>query len=65
MPVAAWAFAWGEWRNPPGSSADYERVSKAFQRLQALVQALVPLPGKPFKKSGGAFVPLFQARIHP
>jgi hypothetical protein len=24
----------------------------------------VPLPGKPFKKSGGAFVPLFQARIH-
>jgi hypothetical protein len=54
-----------EWRNPPGSSADYERVSKAFQRLQALLRALVPLPGKPFQKSGGAFVPLFQARIHP
>jgi hypothetical protein len=65
MPVAAWAFAWGEWRNPPGSSADYERVSKAFQRLQALLRALVPLPEKPFQKSGGAFVPVFQARIHP
>lgn len=40
----------GEWRNPPASSADYERVSKAFQRLQTLLCA---------------FVPLFQARIHP
>jgi hypothetical protein len=28
------------------------------------VWSLVPLPGKPFKKSSGAFVPLFQARIH-
>lgn len=55
----------GEWRNPPSSSPDYERVSKAFQRLQTLIQTLVPLPGKPFKKSAGAFVPLFQPRIHP
>lgn len=54
-----------EWRNPPSSSPDYERVSKAYQRLQTLLRVLVPLPGKPFKKSGGAFVPIFQARIHP
>lgn len=54
----------GEWRNPLGSSPDYDRVSKAFQRLQHLLRALVPLPGKPFKKSSGAFVPLFQVRIH-
>jgi hypothetical protein len=54
----------GEWRNPPGSAPDYDRVSKAFQRLQNLLRALVPLPGKPFRKSAGAFVPLFQVRIH-
>ncbi len=54
----------GEWRNPPGSSPDYDRVSKAFQRLQHLLRALVPLPGKPFRKSAGAFVPLFQVRLH-
>ncbi len=54
----------GEWRNPPSSSPDYERVSKAFQRLQALLRVLVPVPAKPFQKSAGAFVPLFQARIH-
>lgn len=54
----------GEWRNPPLSSPEYERVSKAFQRLQTLLRALVPLPGKPFRKSSGAFVPIFQIRIH-
>jgi hypothetical protein len=55
----------GEWRNPPLLSPDYERVSKAFQQLQNLLRALVPLPGKPFKKSAGASVPLFHVRIHP
>jgi hypothetical protein len=24
----------------------------------------VPLPGKPFQKSAGAFVPIFQVQIH-
>ena len=55
----------GEWRNPPLASPDYERVSKAFQRLQTLLRTLVPLPGRPFRKSDGAFVPLFQIRIYP
>jgi hypothetical protein len=32
--------------------------------LLTIVRSLVPLPGKAFKKSAGAFVPLFQARIH-
>ncbi len=54
----------GEWQNPPSSSPDYERVSKAFRRLQRLLRGLVPLPGKPFRRSDGAFVPLFQVRIH-
>ena len=54
----------GEWRNPHGSSPDYDRVSKAFQRLQTLLRRLVPLPEKPFRKSDGAFVPVFQIRIH-
>jgi hypothetical protein len=39
----------GEWRNPPLSSPENERVSKAFQRLQTLLRTLVPLPGRPFR----------------
>ena len=54
----------GEWRNPPKNSPDYDRVSKAFQRLQNLLCSLVPLPGKPFRKSAGAFIPIFQVQIH-
>jgi len=45
--------------------ADYERVSKAFHRLRNLLSQLVSLPGKPFKRSRGAFVPLFEVGIHP
>lgn len=55
----------GEWRNPPLGSAEYERVSRAFRRLRQLLQSLVPLPGDPFKKHRGAFVPLFQVTLHP
>jgi hypothetical protein len=55
----------GEWRNPPLGSLEYERVSRAFRRLRQLLQALVPLPGDPFSKLHGAFIPLFQIRLHP
>jgi hypothetical protein len=55
----------GQWRNPPVSSPDYERVSKAFQRLQNLLRTLVPLPDKPFRKSANFFLPAFKIRIHP
>ena len=55
----------GEWRNPPLGSLEYERVSRAFRRLRQLLQALVPLPGDPFKKLRGAFIPLFQVSLHP
>jgi hypothetical protein len=54
----------GEWRNPPLSSPEYERISKVFQRLQTMLRTLVPLPGRPFKKSAGASLPLFHVRIH-
>lgn len=55
----------GQWRNPPVSSRDYERVSKAFQRLQYLLRTIVPLPDKPFRKSTNFFLPAFKIRIHP
>jgi hypothetical protein len=45
-------------------SADYERVSKSFQRLQQLIRTLVPVPGKPFRPADGAFIPLFRVMIH-
>ena len=53
----------GEWRNPSLGSAEYERVSRAFRRLRKLLMALVPLPGDPFKKHRGAFVPVFQIGV--
>ncbi|MCX6875286.1 MAG: hypothetical protein NTW21_15985 [Verrucomicrobia bacterium] len=55
----------GEWRTPPLGFLEYERVSRAFRRLKQLLQTLVPMPGDPFKKLRGAFIPLFQVSLHP
>jgi hypothetical protein len=54
----------GEWRNPPLASPDHERTSRAFRRLRALLQTLVPLPGNPFRKHRGAYIPVFQIGLH-
>jgi len=54
----------GQWRNPSLAAPDYYRVSKAFLRLRQLLQRLVPLPGDPFKKLRGVFVPSFQVSLH-
>ena len=53
----------GEWKNPPKESADYERISRSFRRLQQLLMTLIPVPGKPFHLSQSAFVPKFTSRI--
>ena len=53
-----------EWQNPPRDSPDYERISKAFRRCQALLRALVPLPGKPFRKERAAHLPLFHVKLN-
>jgi hypothetical protein len=50
----------GEWRNPPLGAPDYYRVSKSLLRLRKLLKGLVSLPGEPFRKHRGAFVPIFQ-----
>jgi hypothetical protein len=54
----------GEWRNPALGSPDYFRVSKAFLRLRQLLKGLVSLPGEPFQKHRGAFVPVFQIGLN-
>jgi hypothetical protein len=54
-----------EWRNPPSDAADHESVRKNFHRLEELLRALVPLPGKPFQRLRGAFIPVFQVSLHP
>jgi hypothetical protein len=51
--------------SPSLAYPDYYRASKAFLRLRQLLQGLVPLPGDPFKKQRGAFVPVFQVSLHP
>jgi hypothetical protein len=53
----------GYWQNPPTYSAEYDRVSKAFQRFRALLCELIPLPEEPFKEQQGLHMPLFHVKI--
>jgi hypothetical protein len=48
----------------PFGAPDYYRVSKSFLRLRQLLKGLVSLPGEPFRKHRGAFVPVFQVRLN-
>ena len=38
----------------------FEADKKAFKRLQAELQAILPLPGTPFRKEGSQFHPLIE-----
>ena len=53
----------GHWENPPTYAAEYERVSKAFQRFRALLSELIPLPEEPFTDSQGRHTPRFKVVI--
>jgi hypothetical protein len=50
----------GQWTNPNRHEPDYEKTSKAFQRTRHLLSCLVPFPGDPFARSGGAYIPVFR-----
>ncbi len=54
----------GYWENPLTYSAEYERVSKAFQRFRALLRELIPLPEEPFVDVQGQHTPRFKVKIH-
>jgi len=54
-----------EWSNPSSGASDHESVRKNFQRLESLLRALVPFPGKPFRKEAGKFIPCFKIGLHP
>jgi hypothetical protein len=53
----------GYWENPPTYAAEYERVSKAFQRFRALLSDLIPLPEEPFVDARGQHTPRFRVMI--
>ncbi len=53
----------GYWENPPTYSAEYERVSKAFQRFRALLCELIPLAEEPFVDCQGRHTPRFMVVI--
>jgi hypothetical protein len=40
-----------------------ETDKKAFKRLQAELQAILPLPSDPFRKEGAQFHPLFDLTL--
>ncbi len=50
----------GEWQP---SRTHSEADKKAFKRLQAELQAILPLPGDPFRKEGAQFHPLFELTL--
>jgi hypothetical protein len=45
------------------SRTHFEADKKAFKRLQAEIQAILPLPGDPFRKEGAQFHPLFELSL--
>ena len=45
------------------SRKHYEADKKAFKRLEAELQAILPLPGDPFRKEGAQFHPLFELSL--
>jgi hypothetical protein len=53
----------GYWENPPTYAAEYERVSKAFQRFRALLRELIPLAEEPFVDCQGRHTPRFMVKI--
>ena len=53
----------GQWTNPPRKHEDYDKTVKAFQRLRDLLGERVALPGNPFLKSGGDYIPVFRVKL--
>lgn len=53
----------GYWENPPTYAAEYDRVSKSFQRFQALLCELIPLAQEPFADEKGQHIPRFRVNI--
>ncbi|NDG71191.1 MAG: hypothetical protein EBY32_07780, partial [Proteobacteria bacterium] len=45
------------------SRTHFEADKKAFKRLQAEIQAILPLPSDPFRKEGTQFHPLFELTL--
>ena len=50
----------GAWQ-PSGTNSEADK--KAFKRLQAELQAILPLPGDPLRKEGAQFHPLFELTL--
>jgi hypothetical protein len=50
----------GAWQ-PSRTHSDADK--KAFKRLQAELQAILPLLGDPFRKEGAQFHPLFELTL--
>jgi len=50
----------GAWQ-PSRTNSDADK--KAFKRLEAEFQAILPLPGDPFRKEGVQFHPLFELTL--
>jgi len=50
----------GAWQ-PSRTHSDADK--KAFKRLQPELQAILPLPGDPFRKEGAQFYPLFELSL--
>ncbi len=50
----------GAWQ-PSRTHSEVDK--KVFKRLQAELQAILPLPGTPFRKEGAQFHPLFELTL--
>lgn len=49
-----------EWRNPPSGHSEHEKARKQFRRLATQLAELHLVPGQPFRRAGGAYIPRFE-----
>jgi len=49
----------GHWKNPARWESNYEAVRKNFSRLRQQLQSLICIPGDPFHRQDGAWIPRF------
>ena len=53
-----------EWHNPRSWEANHEATRRRFIRLKKDLIALLPIPGRPFKKDNKAWRPAFSICFH-
>ena len=53
----------GRWKNPHSNDSDFERRSRAFNRLREQLRMLIPIPAEPFHRRNRGWEPKFTVEL--